>query len=89
MTEDVEFHQRKGAKLEQKMFAEIERVCALKNESEAWDERHQQQHEKLRMMHDSFAALEDKLLHTEKVLDDRVKQLNEQDTRIKEQALQI
>jgi hypothetical protein len=59
---DIEFHERKSEKLEQKMFAELERVCALKNESEARGEQSQQQQEKIKMLEDAFTALEDKLL---------------------------
>jgi len=44
------------------MFAELERVCALKNESEARGEQSQQQQDKLKMMEDAFTALEEKLL---------------------------
>lgn len=83
LAEDVEFHQRKSSKLEQKMFAELDRVCSLKNEFEARDEKSQKQQEKLKMMQDAFTALEDKLVKTEKVLDDRVRQLDDQDERMK------
>lgn len=87
MAKDLEFQERKNEKLEQKMFAEFNRVSTLKSGIEAQQLEALQQSDSLRMLNDTHATLERQLAQTQKVLDDRLRQLDEQDRAMKEQNL--
>ena len=87
LAKDLEFQERKTEKLEQKMLAEFNRVSSLKSGIEAQQLEALQQSDKLKMLNDTHAAVEAKLAQTQKVLDDRLRQLDEQDRAMKEQNL--
>ena len=89
LAKDLEFQERKTEKLEQKMLAEFNRVSSLKSGIEAQQLEALQQSDKLKMLNDTHAAVEAKLAQTQKVLDDRLRQLDEQDRAMKEQNLQM
>ena len=69
------------------MLAEFNRVSSLKSGIEAQQLEALQQSDKLKMLNDTHAAVEAKLAQTQKVLDDRLRQLDEQDRAMKEQNL--